>query len=270
MTVAIKNDIDFSLIEEVVMKGDLSQLSSLQRVAYYNRVCESIGLNPLTRPFDYINLNGKLTLYAKKDATEQLRMVKKISITELEGKIVDDLFIVKAKACTPDGRIDQATGAVSIGTLKGESKANAIMKAETKAKRRVTLSISGLGWTDESEIDSIPHAKKIQVDHSTGEIEIQEEKLALPAPETKGEIKIEGPLKGYDEFVIKHDLAIRMDGSCSNQRYFLAECLNKSGKPEVQMINAMMKNEDAFVKKFEAWNQNRLVKSQGKSVFDKD
>ena len=34
----------------------------------------------------------------------------------------------------------------------GEFAANAIMKAVTKAKRRVTLSISGLGFLDETEV----------------------------------------------------------------------------------------------------------------------
>lgn len=161
---------DLSAIEQVLMQGNLSKLTPDQRVVYYNKVCESVGLNPLTRPFDYLDLGGKLTLYARKDATEQLRQIKKISIISLEGKMVDDLYIVTAKANTPDGRIDQATGAVSIGNLKGEQKANAIMKAETKAKRRVTLSIAGLGWTDESEIESIPNAKLVDVDTETGEI----------------------------------------------------------------------------------------------------
>ena len=36
--------------------------------------------------------------------------------------------------------------------LKGEVRANAILKAVTKAKRRATLSICGLGWLDESEV----------------------------------------------------------------------------------------------------------------------
>jgi hypothetical protein len=34
-----------------------------------------------------------------------------------------------------------------------------ILKAVTKAKRRVTLSICGLGFLDETEVDSIPGAK---------------------------------------------------------------------------------------------------------------
>jgi len=47
------------------------------------------------------------------------------------------------------------------------------MKAETKAKRRVTLSLAGLGWLDETEISDIPdHAtEQVKVDHETGEIQ---------------------------------------------------------------------------------------------------
>lgn len=160
-----------SVIEQVLLKGDLSKLTEEQRVHYYHKVCESAGLNPLTKPFEYINLNGKLTLYARKDCTEQLRKINGISIEELNDKIVDDLYIVKAKAKDRHGRTDESTGAVVIGNLKGEARANAIMKAETKAKRRVTLSICGMGWVDESEVESIPDAKVVHVNHETGEIE---------------------------------------------------------------------------------------------------
>lgn len=161
---------DMSAIEQVVMQGDLSKLNPEQRVTYYRRVCDSLGLNPFTNPFAYISLNGKLTLYAKKDCTEQLRKIHGVSIEDLDYKIVDDLYIVKAKAKDKYGRTDESTGAVVIGNLKGEMKANAIMKAETKAKRRVTLSICGMGWADESEVQSIPGARPVDVDLSTGEI----------------------------------------------------------------------------------------------------
>lgn len=171
--VNIAKEHELSVIEQVVMQGDLSKLTPDQRVMYYHKVCDSCGLNPYTRPFEYISLNGKLTLYAKKDATEQFRKINGISIEKLDGKVIDDLYIVVAVARTRDGRTDQSTGAVSIGNLKGEQKANAIMKAETKAKRRVTLSISGMGWTDESEIESIPNAKHVDVDLVTGEIKSQ-------------------------------------------------------------------------------------------------
>jgi hypothetical protein len=56
------------------------------------------------------------------------------------------------------GRTDIARGAVNISGLKGEMLANAMMKAETKAKRRATLSICGLGLLDEVEVETIPGA----------------------------------------------------------------------------------------------------------------
>lgn len=167
---AEKREAEFSIIEQVVMQGDLSKLSSEQRVTYYNKVCASSGLNPLTNPFAYIFLNGKLTLYAKKDCTEQLRKINGVSIEELDDKLIEDIYVVTAKAKDKTGRIDQAKGAVVLGNLKGEARANAIMKAETKAKRRVTLSICGMGFTDASEIESIPNAETVDVDYETGEI----------------------------------------------------------------------------------------------------
>lgn len=166
-----------AVIENVMIKGDLSKLSDGERVNYYKMVCESMNLNPLTKPFDYILLNGKLTLYATKNCTEQLRKLNGVSIEALDDKVVDDLYIVKAKARDKTGRTDESTGAVNIGNLKGEAKANAIMKAETKAKRRVTLSISGLGWCDETEVDSIPGAHKVPVNLETGEISVQCEEI---------------------------------------------------------------------------------------------
>ena len=42
LAVATKSQ-EFSLIEQVVMQGDLSKLTSEQRVVYYNRVCEKRG-----------------------------------------------------------------------------------------------------------------------------------------------------------------------------------------------------------------------------------
>ena len=145
-------------VEQALVLGDLSGLDPEQRINYYMKVCTSLGLNPLTKPFAYIVLNGQLQLYARKDATDQLRKIHKLSIRALEHKTEHDLAVVTAYAASPDGRTDSAIGAVPIANLRGEALANALMKAETKAKRRVTLSLCGLGMTDESEVDSIPNA----------------------------------------------------------------------------------------------------------------
>jgi hypothetical protein len=153
------------LQEKALLGGDLSKLSSSERLSFYNSVCNSLGLNPLTRPFEYIQLNGKLTLYARKDCTEQLRTNRTISVEISSREVVDGVYVVTAKAYEGrekiSARCDESIGAVPIQNLQGEAKANAMMKAETKAKRRVTLSICGLGMLDETEIETIPGAKVV-------------------------------------------------------------------------------------------------------------
>ncbi|ENI6502795.1 hypothetical protein ABZM47_001816 [Campylobacter coli] len=150
-----KLEINFNPYELALVKGDLSKLSDVERASYVKNLCEILGLNMLTKPFEYIVLNGKLTLYANKSATDQLRQIRKVSITKTEVAQVGDIYMVTAYAATPDGRTDCDTGALNIKNLGGDNLANAIMKAITKAKRRVTLSICGLGMLDESELETI-------------------------------------------------------------------------------------------------------------------
>src|SRR4029077_12387921 len=85
-------------MEGVLLQGDLSKLTPGDRVMYYKAVCESVGLNPLTKPFAYITLNGKLTLYALRDATDQLRQLHKVSIEILARETVEDCYVVTARA----------------------------------------------------------------------------------------------------------------------------------------------------------------------------
>src|SRR5690606_4394457 len=135
--------------------------------------------------FEYITLNGKLTLYAKRDATDQLRKIHGVSV-EITGREMygDSIYVVTARARDSQGRTDEAIGAVSIAGLKGEALANAIMKAETKAKRRVTLSICGLGWLDETEVSTVPDAEAVDVDMETGEIKSPMKNVTPPKSES--------------------------------------------------------------------------------------
>ncbi len=150
------------IMEQVIIKGDLSKLTPAERSNYYMIVCKSVGLNPLTKPFEYINLNGKLTLYALRTCTDQLRTIHGVSVEAMTESERDGVFMVTAKVKNRDGRTDIAKGAVAIANLKGDALCNAMMKAETKAKRRATLSICGLGFLDESEIETIPDKGKAQ------------------------------------------------------------------------------------------------------------
>jgi hypothetical protein len=161
---------EVTILEQVVLGGDLQQLRPAERINYYREVCSSLGLNPLTQPFQYIKLNGKLVLYARKDCADQLRSTRGVSITGIVKENIGDLYVVTASAQLPNGRTDEEIGAVNVKGLFGENLANAMMKACTKAKRRVTLSICGLGMLDETEVETIRDARPVHVDQSTGEI----------------------------------------------------------------------------------------------------
>lgn len=153
------------LIEKITLQNDLAGMSSLQKVQYVKGICNTMGLNPLTKPIQLIKFQGREIPYVTKDGGEQLRKLNKISITKIDTKILDGgVYVATACASAPDGRTDSSTGVISISGLKGDALANAMMKAETKSKRRVTLSICGLGFLDESEIDTMQGAQRIDIE----------------------------------------------------------------------------------------------------------
>jgi len=193
------------ILESVIIQGDLSKLTPAQRVDYYNAVCKSLGLNPLTQPFNYLQLNGKLVLYANKTASDQLRKINEISIEKPDITFEDDWIIVTVAAHDGKGRTDSDVGVVGKKDMRGDF-GNALMKAVTKAKRRVTLSICGLGWSDETEVETIPGAKPITVDATTGEIKQEAQPKTEPQlgdqnqatdPQPQAWVTDAGALKGF-------------------------------------------------------------------------
>ncbi len=155
---------DLDRISNLILTGDLSKLSPQEKVQYYGKLCKSLGLNPLTKPFDYIILQGREVLYANKNCAEQLRLLHGISVVDSTQEIINNMCIVKVKVQDKNGRYDIGTGVVplyqisqksQVGNLSGDALANALMKAETKAKRRATLSLCGLGMLDETELETI-------------------------------------------------------------------------------------------------------------------
>lgn len=150
-------------IEELLVTGNLNQFSPQEKVAYINKVCDTLGLNPLTRPFEFVSFQGKTVMYAKKDATDQLRKLHGVSVRVTKQEIMDGLLFITVEATDKTGRVDSDVGVLNIAGLKGDALANASMKCLTKAKRRVTLSICGLGILDETEFDTIPGAPHMDV-----------------------------------------------------------------------------------------------------------
>lgn len=200
-------------MQKALSIGDISQLDDQAKVQFYVATCESMGLNPMTAPFDLLKADdGKMRLYPNMRAAEQLRMKYRVSIDKVTREQVGDLFIVTAYASTKDGRKDEAQGIVSLAKargewktsqngrryfaeekdvngqpimemLRGEALANAMKKAESQAKRRATLSICGLGYmsdapqSDDARIPFNPH---------TGEVIESGPFLATPAEQAKG------------------------------------------------------------------------------------
>lgn len=147
---------DKNIYESLALRGDLSGLNPQDKAIYLQKLCESLGMNPYTQPFIPLKLNGKEILYASRGATDQLASVHKLTREIIKTEMIQDVYIATCKVSSPDGRFDISTGAVTIGNLKGDALANALMKAETKSKRRATLCFCGLGFLDESELETIP------------------------------------------------------------------------------------------------------------------
>lgn len=145
---------------DLIARGELQSLTPRDRLLYYVKRCEAIGLDPATQPLEFMRLNGKLKLYAKKETAAQLTRLHKLSVMLVrdpeEQKRAGGLFAVAhARVKGPDGRESDDVGLVSLDNQRGEAYANACMKAATKAKRRAVLGHCGLGELDESELEGI-------------------------------------------------------------------------------------------------------------------
>lgn len=159
----LTNNIDPSIIESLVINGDLSRLNAAQKVALYNYRCQQVGLDPSAKPFDLLNLNGKQVLYANAGCTQQLCAIHKLRTTITAREKVEDIYTVCARVESPDGRSSENMGAVPLAGLKGEALANAFLKATTKAIRRTVLAHVGLGMLDETEVATIPGATRLEL-----------------------------------------------------------------------------------------------------------
>lgn len=153
LTVQDQGDL-VTAVGKLVLQGDLSSLSESDRVTFYHAYCESMGLNPVTQPLAYIKVQGTTKLYPKKEAAEQLRMMHGVNFPQGPNLSFQDDLVIVTQVATHGDRQDADVGIVSLAKLQGEARANAIMKAITKAKRRVTLSILGLGFFNQYEDSS--------------------------------------------------------------------------------------------------------------------
>ncbi len=153
-------EIHKAVVYSLSKAGDFSLLTDDERSAHYSSICSKLGLNALTKPMDYMRLNGKLVLYMNRGGTDQLAAIHKIKRRLTDGpkeiQIAGTKMIFAAcEAELPDGRTE-----VSVATVPLNDPINVLMRAETKAKRRATLAILGLGLLDEMEVQDIDPAAK--------------------------------------------------------------------------------------------------------------
>lgn len=151
--------IDDATMEALVVGGDMSRLTPAQRLQVYRARCDAAGLDPRVQPFEYIVLSGKLTLYARKAASDQLQSMHGAKVRILARETADDIYSTVIEMTLRDGRSTEEIGCVNVKGLAGDNLANARMKSLTKAKRRAILSLCGLGMIDESELDTVRGAQ---------------------------------------------------------------------------------------------------------------
>jgi hypothetical protein len=171
--IEISADVESAIAQMQASGKDTGSLTAQQRAGYVTALCRALRLNPLTSPVQFIKLNGKEVLYVTRTATDQLAAIHGLNRKTVRGPEIVDIAGTKIAICAvevtlPNGRSETATA-----TLPVSDPAMLYMKLETKAKRRGTLAILGLGLLAEEEAESIPGAERVDL------------APALPAPAPK-------------------------------------------------------------------------------------
>lgn len=170
------------LTESIVLHGDISGLSPAQKAEYYIAQCTRMGLDPHTQPLAFLKFQGKEVLYAGRGATDQLRRIHGVSRRIIDGPKVLTVEGVKVLYAVCEATYKGCTE-TSTATLPATDLVTGLMKVETKAKRRATLSILGLGWLDEMEAETLfaEGAEPLDVPTITRAATVQPQQLPKPA-----------------------------------------------------------------------------------------
>lgn len=137
---------------------DLEDMNENQRQDYVKAVCQHLGVPDnlnLVRLTYYDEGDGprRLVCYAKRGATEIVRDRLGINVIGLDSKEVGGSIVFTATGKNNTGRQEMSTGSKYIKDLVGRPLDDAIMTAQTRAVRRMTLQFTGTGILDESEVN---------------------------------------------------------------------------------------------------------------------
>ncbi len=148
---------------------NLERLTEQERTQYLRDASEHFGWDPNLNALDLIWMNDessglrKLTPYARRGSTDIWRETHDVEIKTIDQ--IDIPGTVSFKATAVRTYVDETTGRtrtrqeIGIGShstvgLTGEKLAAAVMTAETRAGRRVTLKFIGGGLLDDVEVNA--------------------------------------------------------------------------------------------------------------------
>lgn len=162
------SQVSHEVVSSIILKNDLSVLTPAQRVEYVAYRSRAVGLDPAAQPFILMeSKDGKISLYATKEAAAQLNQLRSLSPTVLKEEFLLDNTVYKVTyRVKENGRETDDCGAVGLVKIKkginGQPDeqiklspfevADAMMKAHTKGKRRAILTHCGIGTNDMEDV----------------------------------------------------------------------------------------------------------------------
>lgn len=164
----------------IALNSNLYGMQDADVWAYYRQMCEYLGIDAVSHPFDVITDQKQQTkkLYPNSICTAQLGEKRKYSYSEMRISVNDDLvklgFKVAHVAVTvtaPNGRSLVSEAFVDLMSgwegkpLAGNNLVNALKKAGTQCRRRGTLQMAGLAVPS----DDIPTIKLGDIERAEGD-----------------------------------------------------------------------------------------------------
>jgi hypothetical protein len=135
---------------------NLNTATEVELNVYKLSVCKALGLDPVLLDFtnmpDAMGYGTNKVLYCKRGAAEVLRKNLGIDIVGLTHQIHEGWIMFTATAKDKSGRQEMAVGACYLQGLVGDRISTAVMTAQTRSIRRVTLQFVGGGILDETEV----------------------------------------------------------------------------------------------------------------------
>lgn len=159
-----------SLTEKLLEKKDFSGLTPPERAVLLLELCRKHALDPLSKPFGFLTVDGRVLLYAFKAASDGISKARGLTVLSKEtqdlggGAMIYTVWVADQdylKSGGTSGRKRCDVGVVPAG-LQGTALANAHKKAMTQALRRAILGLEAPGFLDESETEDIPGARPLE------------------------------------------------------------------------------------------------------------